>query len=392
MKNRGPLVTIVLPILVVLFGITAMILLAKSRPAPKKQARQSKGALVRIITAAVENRRADIHATGTVQPSRQISIIAQVGGQVTSLSPQCVAGGFIKEGELLFAIDDADYRLAEAQAGAAVARAEAELATARGQAEVARSEWQQFGNKSSAANPLVLHQPQLKTAEANLAAAKATLVKARLDLSRTEVRAPFNCLVLSEDLGLGLTVRAGNPVAKIVGTDQAEVIVPLPMAELPWCVIPRNNKSTGSPATITATIGTRRYHRQGTVLRSLGEIDPKGRMLRLAIGVDDPYRLNADKPKPLDLTMGMFVDVTIHGHPLNKVIALPRKAIRPGSMVWLMDNQQKLRLRPVKVARFTDDEALISKGLNAGDRVVLTTLNGAADGMALRPMNEGEQP
>ena len=392
MKNKGPFFTTILPFLVLLIGIAAMLLLAKSRPTPKKHARQTKGALVRIITASTENRRADIHATGTVQPRQQIAIIAQVGGQVTRLSPQCVAGGFIKKGDLLFAIDDADYRLAEAQAAASVARAEADLATAQGKAEIARKEWQQFGGMTAAVNPLVLHQPQLKTAEANLAAAKAALAKAELNLTRTEVRAPFNCLVLSEELDLGLTVRVGSPVAKIVGTDQAEVIVPLSMAELPWCVIPRNKKDSGSPATITAAIGSNQYHWQGSVLRSLGEIDPKGRMARLAIRVDDPYRLKSGNNSPLDLTMGMFVDVTIHGHPLNNVIALPRKAIRPDSMVWLMDNEQKLRLRPIRVARFTDDEALINEGLSPGDKVVLTTLNGAADGMALRPMTEGEQP
>ncbi len=393
MKNKNKIFTTALPVIVILVGIGAMILLAKSRPAPKKQALPNKGALVQLITVSTENRRAEIHSTGTVQPSRQIAIITQVGGQISRLSPQCVAGGFIKAGELLFAIDDADYRLAAAQAKATVAKAEADLATARGKAEVARMAWERFGGETPAVNPLVLHQPQLKTAAANLAAAQASQTKAQLNLTRTEVRAPFNCLVLSEELGIGLTVRVGSPVARIVGTDDAEVIVPLPLAELPWCVIPRLSVNTpGSPATLSATIGNRKFQWQGKILRSLGEIDPKGRMARLAIRVEDPYRLKNSKNLPLDLTMGMFVEVTIHGEALNKIVALPRKAMRPDSTVWLMDNEQKLRLRPVQVARFTDTEALISKGLAPGEKVVLTPLNGAADGMALRAQNEGEKP
>ena len=386
MKNKGKFFTTALPILILIAGIATMILLTKSRPAAKRHTRPESGALVRVMTASSENRRAEVHSTGTVQAGQQISIIAQVGGRVTSLSPQWMAGGFIKAGDLLFAIEDADYRLAEEQARAAVAKAEADLATARGQAEVARLEWERFGDQTAAVNPLVLHLPQLKTREANLAAARAGLSKAQLDLTRTEVRAPFNCLILAEELDMGLTVRAGSPVAKIVGTDQAEVIVPLP-----WCVIPRHDKQmAGSPATLTATFGNHRYQWQGTVVRTLGEIDPQGRMARLAIRVDDPYRLQKNNHAKFDLTMGMFVEVTIHGHPLNKVVVLPRKALRPESKVWLMDAEQKLRLRRVTVARFTDDEALISEGLAPGDKVVLTTLNGAADGMALRPMNEGE--
>lgn len=392
MKNRSKLFTIALPILIIIVGIGIMVLLVKSRPVPKKQARQTKGALVRIMEVNIENRRAEIHSTGTVQPSRQISIIAQVGGMVNKLSSQCVAGGFIKKGDLLFAINDADYRLNEEQALAVVAKAEADLATARGKAEVARLEWERFGDQTAAVNPLVLHEPQLKTSEANLAAAKAGLAKAQLNFSRTKVRAPFDCLILSEELGVGLTVRAGSPVAKIVGTDEAEVIVPLPLAELPWCVIPRADRDTlGSPVTLTATLGGHQYSWQGEIVRGLGEIDSKGRMARLAIRVNDPYRLKNNNSK-FDLAMGMFVDVTIHGHPINQVVALPRKAIRPESTVWLMDKEQKLRLRKVTVARFTDDEALISEGLVPGDQVVLTTLNGAADSMILRPVIEGEKP
>jgi len=393
MKNKGKFLTTALPVIVLMVGIAAMILLAKSRSTPQKQARVVTGALVRTMAAVAEDRRAEVQSTGTVQATRQIAIIAQVGGQVNRLSPQCVAGGFVKANDLLFAIDDTDYRLAEDQARAAVARAEAELATTRGQAEVARLEWERFGGATAAVNPLVLHEPQLKTAEANLAAARAGLAQARLNLTRTEVRAPFNCLILTEELDLGLFVRAGSPVAKIVGSDEAEVIVPLPMAELPWCQVPRNSgKAHGSPVTITATIGDRQYHWQGTVSHALGEVDPKGRMARLAVLVKDPYRLNSSAKNDFDLAMGMFVDVTIHGKSLGKVTPLPRQAIRPESTVWLMDAGHKLRLRPVTVTRFTDDEALVSQGLAPGEEVVLTTLNGAADGMALRPVNDGEKP
>ena len=393
MKTKGRFITTALPVIVLMVGIAAMILLIKSRPAPTKQARPATGALVRIMAAVPENRRAEVHSTGTVQANRQISIITQVSGQVTSLSPQCVAGGFVRAGELLFAIDSADYRLAQDQAGAAVAKAEADLATARGQAEVARQEWERFGDARAAVNPLVLHEPQLQTAEANLAAARAGLAQARLNLGRTEVRAPFNCLILSEELDLGLTVRAGTPVARVIGTDEAEVVVPLPMEELPWCSVPRNGgKPAGSSVTLTAVIGDRQYRWQGTITRSLGEVDPKGRMARLAIRVTDPYRLQGGGKSDFDLTMGMFVDVTIHGKSIGTVIPVPRQAIRQDSMVWLMDDAQKLRLRPVTVIRFTDDEALVTEGLAAGDKVVLTALNGAADGMALRPVHEGEKP
>lgn len=393
MENKNNFFTFVLPFLIIIVAIGILVLLVKSRTVPEKKPRAATGALVRTMTVTKENRRAQIHSTGTVTANQQIAIVPQVGGQVTKISPQCVAGGFIKKGDLLFAIDDADYRLSVEQARAVVAKAEADLAIVQGQAEVARREWKRFGEMTVTASPLVLHEPQLKTGMANLAAAQAGLKKAQLNLDRTEVRAPFNCLVIKEELDPGLNVRAGSPVATIVGTDEAEVIAPLPLSELPWCVIPhRNNDKSGSNATLSATIGDRQYSWQGKVTRALGEVDPKGRMARLAIRINDPYYLDSNRNGNLDLIMGMFVDVTIHGHPINNVAVLPRKAIRPESTVWLIDKENKLRLRKVTVVRLTDNDALISKGLSPGDEVVLTNLNGAADGMALRPMIEGDKP
>jgi multidrug resistance efflux pump len=64
-----------------------------------------------------------------------------VSGQVVEISPSLVVGGFFRQGDLLFRVEQADYRLAVDRARAALAKAEFDLATVEGQARVARQEW-----------------------------------------------------------------------------------------------------------------------------------------------------------------------------------------------------------------------------------------------------------
>jgi hypothetical protein len=81
----------------------------------------------------------------------------------------------------------------------------------------------------------------------------------------------------------------------------------------------------------------------------------------------------------------MFVEVVIHGRDMRNIAVIPRKALRDGQTVWIMDDERKLRVRKVEPVRYEQDEVWISNGLAEGDRVVLTALSGGADGMRLRP-------
>ena len=240
MSAKSKLIKIVVPILIIVAGIVVAKLLIAQRPEPKKTARENPGALVETLPVTRGQRQVQVHATGTVQARRQVEITPQVGGRVVEMSPNLVTGGFFREGELLLRIEDADYRLAVEKARAAVAKAEYELASMEGQAKVARQEWARLdlGGKEET-NPLVLYEPQVKNAQASLLSAKAALQQAQLDLERTRVRAPFAGVIRSESVDPGQVLRAGTPAAVLAGTDQAEIVVPLPLHELGWLTVPR---------------------------------------------------------------------------------------------------------------------------------------------------------
>jgi hypothetical protein len=108
------------------------------------------------------------------------------------------------------------------------------------------------------------------------------------------------------------------------------------------------------------------------------------------VEVDDPYGMNGPARKRPELAIGMFVEAVLHGETLPAVFALPRKALRDGDTVWVADADNLLRILPVDVVRQEKDEVLVAGGLPDDARLVLTYVTGAAEGMKLRPLGEGE--
>ncbi|MEA2064586.1 MAG: efflux RND transporter periplasmic adaptor subunit [Gemmatimonadota bacterium] len=383
---------IILPLAILVAGFGLMELMVLTRRAPEKKETEHPGPLVNVLIARRAPHRVEVSGTGTVQARQEARIAAQVSGRVVYLAKDFIAGGYFRKGDLLLEIESIDYELVLEQRKAEVARAEYELATVESQARVAGLEWERLSKGGDGEpNPLVLYEPQLKNARAILAAAEAAREKALLDLERTKISAPFDCRVRSEQVDRGQFVVAGAGVAVITGTNTAEVIVPLPLHELQWLEVPRTGRrEQGSGATVRITVDRKSYSWQGRVVRGLGEVDPQGRMARLVVSVDDPYGLKLPPhDRRLELAVGMFVEFVIQGRTLPGVIAVPVPALRRNSSVWVVDDKDRLVIRPVEVIRREQEMVLISEGLRNGERVILTNLTGAANGMKVRLSEPG---
>ncbi len=393
MSAKQKWLKIVLPIVVILVGFGGMQLMVYYRSSPQKKVGENPGALVEVQSMLKKNLPVVVRGTGTVGPRQEASITTQVGGKVTYLAPGFVVGGLFGKGDLLFKIEDIDYRLVIDKAKATLTKAEVDLAMVEGQARVARIEWDRLNHeKKSEPNPLVLYEPQLKNARANVESAKAALAQTKLDLARTSVVAPFDCLIRSEEIDLGQYVTVGKSVATVAGTGAAEIVVPLPLEELQWLAIPRKGgKGSGTPAKVKLIVGDRVHTWKGRVVRSLGEVDPRGRMARVVVAVDDPYNLKKGGGGNLrDLEIGMFVDVEISSKGLSGVFTIPRSALRDGDTVRTIDEERKLRIKPVTVVRREQDTIIVRDSFEEGDQVVITNVSGAAEGMKLRLAGEEE--
>ena len=398
-----------LPAAILALGAASYALLTSLRTPPPRVAGVSQEPLVETVGAPPGPTRVVVRAQGTVRPDRQIDLVPQVGGRIVWISEDLEAGGFFSAGEVLARIDPEDYHLALDQAEAEVARARYQLEIARAEAEVAAEEWKRLQVQGgSEPSDLALHVPQVRLAEATLRAAQARLREAGLRLERTRLEAPFSGRVGATDLALGQYVSPGRSVARLYGTERAEVPVPVPDEELAWIDIPgprppspdqalvggpgpeqpRQPAAPGQVLLRARYAGAERTWR-GRVVRTEGQIDPRSRMVHLVIEVDDPYGARAGATAPL--TAGLFVDAEIQGRLLPEIRTIPRRALRAGGVVWLAE-EGRLRMRPVEVVRLGREEALVRFEADPGARVITSRLRGPTDGMAVRTIPPAEAP
>lgn len=377
------------PVLILLAGLIIMTGLKMLRKPPARHASRHGGALVEVMTAEQTDRRVPIEGNGTVAPRYEVVLIPQVSGKIEWVDPGFVSGAWFRRGDPLLRIERSDYELAARRAEAEVAKAKYQIDVARANAAVARREWELMnlsrrgGNATSAAegmepDPLVLHEPQLRQAEANLLSAKTALETAGLNLRRTELCAPFDCRVRRQSASPGQLVGPASQIANLYATDIVEIDIGLAPLETEWIEIP------GAPARVYVEGGGEGRVWDGYVDRSVGVLDEIGRLDRVVVRVKEPFR-DLDEGKPA-LSIGSFVHVEIEGRLLESIIPIPRSAVREESTVWVVGAENRLEIREVTVKRFTSNEALLSNGLEPGDRIILTPLTGAAEGMSLRPV------
>jgi RND family efflux transporter MFP subunit len=167
----------------------------------------------------------------------------------------------------------------------------------------------------------------------------------------------------------------------------AEIVVPLEDENAFWFHIPgfTPGKGPGAPATVRARIAGREQAWTGKVVRTEGKLDERTRTMNVVVQVKDPY---AEKPP---LAVGLFVTVDIQGRTLPSAAPIPRAALREGNMVWVVENDERLRFRKVEVARIQGDQALVKAGLDNGEKIVVTPLKAVSDGMAVRTVATEEE-
>lgn len=259
------------------------------------------------------------------------------------------------------------------------------------------------------------------------------LEQAQLNLERTEVKAPVQGVIVEEMVEEDSFVPVGAALARIEDTARVEVRCSLKMEDLAWLwrqparaadspyqpagfsvEPPGELNGSGAPAapspgrsayqiprapvTVIYEIAGRRFAWQGILDRFEGiGLDERTRTVPCRVVVSDPRdvkRLDADGGDaavgPPALVRGMYVRLRIHAQPDATLVRVPEEAIRPGGKVWVARNQQ-LTIAPVEVAAVVDGNAIIdaeASHLAAGDRVIVTPLAVAQEGMTVAERSE----
>lgn len=355
--NRKPALKSILPVLTLAAASLGAWALIAHQPSLEQAPIHAPPPEVTVLLAKPQRLRLDVHSQGVVRPRTEIELVAEVTGKAVQLHPRFAAGGFFRPGEVLLTIDPRDYDMAIAQAQARIAEAERVLASEQAQAEQAQAEWQALGEGKP--SPLALHEPQLAEARAKLKAALADLAKAKLQRSRCELRAPFAGRVRDKRVGLGQYVQAGEKLARIYSTDAAEIRLPLTAAQLGQIDLAAPPK-----VSLSAKLGGTIQHWQGRIVRLEAAVDEATGLFHAIAEVANPYA--GRQP----LLAGLFVQADIEGSEQDGLVVLPSRVVNAAQEVWLVDQDQRLRLRPLEVLREEAGRIVVKAGLQTGERLL----------------------
>jgi RND family efflux transporter MFP subunit len=372
---------VIAPLVILAALVAAGVLILGNPPSSQRQGPPT-GPQTVVEVMAVQPQRYEIliNSYGTVQPRTQSVLVAQVSGQVVDIKANFRPGGFFQQGETLLTIDPRDYEADVQIAEASLMDALQAEAQERARAEQALTDWQRLGDGGEPPSDLVLRKPQLQAAQARVSSARSALTKAKLDLERTAITAPFSGRVLRQMVDVGQVVNPGNELGEVYATDYIEVRLPIRNADLAFMDLPEGEQGPHPEVVIHSDLGARLDWR-GQIIRTEGAIDEVARQLHVVAQINDPFGMSTKVGRPLKI--GEYVTAEIAGKTLPDVIVVPNNTIYQNSYVYLVE-EGLLQRRAVEIAWQNGAESIVSSGLTAGAELVTTPLGQVTSGTRVR--------
>ena len=324
-----------------------------------------------------------IKSTGTTTPITQTVLTSEVGGEVIYRSKKFSEGSSVISGEILAKIDDTDLQLQYKNALLQLASAEVQFAVQRAEAEIAQEAWDQVGE--GIPQELATKKPQLKQAKAALEVAKAQVQSAEKKLNKTEITAPYTGRIQNINIDLGSTIIPGQPVGSMYTSNEIEVTLSVKDSDLQFLDIPMDgrklNPDQKSIVIIKSLYKGEMQEWAGNLERVDGIIDPMTRMIKLIANFKNNF---IEETKPI-LPIGLFVEAEINGKQLENIFMIPNSALTPNDELLFLNQDDALEIRKVSVLTKMKNHILVKEGMKAGERVVVSKLSIATNGMLVNP-------
>jgi len=405
----------------ILVGIAIFILMVSVKQVPQNSDRDEPTRFVRVVTVQERDFIPLAEGYGSVQPAQVWTAVAQVSGRIIAMHPRLRDGEIIAAGSDLLQIDPADYELdlAKAQTELAELNAQGENAVASlkieqrnmdlavnefkrqsklaGQGTVSRSRADEAERAMLSSRTLVQNlQNTISLLPIQRSLQQTKIIQAERDLVNTTLTAPFNMRVTGlaiethQYVGKGQTLLSGDSI------DRVEIIAQVSMADLRKLFVGQSSLAanintltdnlaefTGFKPVVKMDIGNGLIAEwEAEFVRLSDSVDPQTRTLGVVVAVDSPMQKIIPGQRP-PLSKGMFVQVSIAGRTQQAQIVIPRSVIRAGK-VYIVNAENRLEIRPVKRLYNQHQISIIGEGLQSGEKIVVSDLIPAVDGMLLQ--------
>lgn len=336
---------------------------------------------VRVETVQARPLSISNELSGRIVAPRVAEVRARVAGVV--LQRVFHEGRDVKQGDVLFRIDPAPFKADLDSAEAALRKAEANAFQARLQAQRYA---QLIDDKAISGQDYDNARASVRQTAADVAASKAAVERAKLNLGYATVTAP-----ISGRIGRAL-VTEGALVGQNESTPLALIQQLNPIhADLTQSTRELNDLRRAFRAGFLQAVG--QDQAKATLIQDDGNPYPlPGKLLFTDLSVDPStgqITLRSEFPNPdLDLLPGSFIRVRLEQAINNQGITVPQRAIQRDSagvaQVLLLDAEQKVSLQPVQLGAAQNDRWVVTQGLKPGDRIVIEGLQHAHPGEHVR--------
>jgi multidrug efflux system membrane fusion protein len=362
------------------------------RGAPGGGGRRGGGGPVPVVTAKVQTKSVPvtIPGVGTVEPLQTVQIRAQTTGQLSAM--HFTEGQDVRKGQLLFTIDPRPFQAALSQAEAVLAR---DTATANN-AERQKITYEDLYKRG------LIPRDQYETQrasndslQATLAADRAAVENAKLNLGYTRITAPIAGRTGASAVHVGDLVRANDATPLVVINQVSPIYVSFAVpgrylgeirrfqSQRPLVVTARGQAMVAPGAQAPAPPPPASQAQQvapgqgATVAVPPGLVET-GRVSFIDNAVDPTtgtIKLKGTfQNASQGLWPGLFVTVMLDLTTDQNVLVVPATAVQPsasGQYVYVVNPDRTARVRPVTVARQADEDMIIAQGLSAGEEVVI---------------------
>ncbi|WP_028455908.1 efflux RND transporter periplasmic adaptor subunit [Chitinilyticum litopenaei] len=333
---------------------------------------------VGVVTLAPRSVRIERELPGRASPFRVAEIRPQVGGIVQKRL--FAEGGEVKAGELLYQINPEVYQAAFDSAKATLAKAEANLMTLKLKAERYKELVAINGVSKQEHDDA---QAAWLQAQADVAAAKAALESARINLAYSRITSPIAGVIGKSSVTEGALLAVGQaaPLATVQQLDPIYVDISQSSAELL-----RLKREFGQQAG-KAGIPVQIVLEDGSTHAQPGKLEFTDVTVDAGTGAVS-LRVLVPNPKH-DLLPGMFVRARLQQAEVKDALLVPQQAVsrtpKGEATVMVVGSGDKAEARVVEASRTVGNQWLVSKGLAAGDRVIVEGLQKVQPGMPVKP-------
>jgi len=331
-----------------------------------------------------------VELTGNTQAVDQVELQARVEGFLTSIHFK--DGDYLKKGDLLFTIEQAPYQAKLQEAQGRLAAAEAQLL--RAQQEYDRQLYL-FKENATAKSEVERWRAQRDAAQASVEEGRANLELAKINLGYTRVTAPFDGRVDRHLVDPGNLVGAGKPTPLAYLTSLDPIYAYFNLNERDLVRLMEKRREAGitdlkeNPVPVYGGIaGEKDYPEEGWLDFTSTSVDPNTGTILLRAVFNNP-RLGVAPPR---LLPGMFMRLRIPVDVRPNALLVPERALgvdQGGRYLLVVNEQNVVEQRPVKVGARVDEAMVIEEGLKGDERVVVDGIQRARPGAKVTPVQEG---